>query len=89
MKPKSDHIFLEPVDRPVTSLIVPARAEYRSKEFLSGRVVAIGPRVHQVEVGEEVAYGKDLGIEILHHDTKFVVIKPRHILAVRENNGVT
>jgi co-chaperonin GroES (HSP10) len=82
MNPKSDNIFIEPIDKKVTNLIVPARAQYRSKEFLSGKVVAKGRLVNQVEIGEEVAYGKDSGYEVEVGDKKFVVIKPRAIIAV-------
>jgi co-chaperonin GroES (HSP10) len=83
MNPKSDHIFLEPVDRPVTSLIIPPSALYRSREFLNGKVVAHGPKVTDVIVGDEVAYGKDLGTPIEHDGRKYVVITQQQILAVR------
>jgi co-chaperonin GroES (HSP10) len=82
MKPKSDNIFLEPIDKKVTSLIVPPKARYRSKQFLSAKVIAIGRLVNQVQIGDEVAYAKDTGTEVEFDDKKMVVIKPRHILGV-------
>lgn len=83
MKPTSDKIFIEPIDKKVTSLIIPPKYAYRSKEFFSGVVIAKGPKVTQnIQIGDEVAYAKDFGCQVEHNDKKFTVIKPGHILAV-------
>lgn len=82
MTPKSENIFIEPIEKKVTSLIIPPKYKYKSKEFSSGRVIAKGPKVTKVDIGDEIAYHKDFGINIELDDQKFVVIRPRHILAV-------
>lgn len=82
MNPFSDNIFLSPLEKKVTSLIIPPKYEYRSREFLSGKVLAKGKKVTQVDIGDEVAYSKDAGITVEMDGNKFVVIGPRHILAV-------
>lgn len=79
MTPKSDYIFITPIDKPVTNLIVPQSAQYRSKEFLNGKVTAIGRLVTRTAIGDEVAYQKDSGYEV---NKDLIVIKPRHVLAV-------
>lgn len=82
MTPKGSYIFLTVIDKKVSSLIIPPKYQYRSKQFLSGRVEAIGRLVTQTQVGDEIAYAKDAGIEIEYEDKKYIVIQPRSILAV-------
>lgn len=82
MKPTADNIFIEPIEKKVTSLIIPPKYKYRSKEFSSGKVIAIGKKVTKVDVGDEIAYHRDFGINIDLNNKKFVVIRPRHILAI-------
>lgn len=82
MTPTADNIFLQPIDKKVTNLIVPSKYAYRAKEFHSGKVLMKGHKITQVEDGDEIAYSKDMGIEVELEDKKYVVIKPKHILAV-------
>lgn len=82
MTPRSDKIFIEPLDKKVTSLIVPPKYSYRSKEFASGRVIDKGSKIDCVEIGDEIAYHKDFGVTVELNDKKFVVILKHHILAV-------
>lgn len=82
MTPRRDKIFIEPIDKKVTSLIVPPKYSYRSKEFSSGRVIAKGSKIDCVEVGDEIAYHKDFGVNVELDDRKFTVILKHHILAV-------
>lgn len=82
MSPTADNILLEPIEKKVTNLIILPKYAHKHKEFLSGRVFKVGPKVTQVSPGDEVAYAKDTGIEIELQDHKFVAIKPKHILAV-------
>jgi co-chaperonin GroES (HSP10) len=82
MTPTSDKIFIKPLDKSVSGLIIPPKYQYKAKEFLSGRVLAKGKKANQVEVGDEVAYSKDLGVEVELDDQKIVVIKQGHIFAV-------
>jgi co-chaperonin GroES (HSP10) len=83
MRPSSNKIFLSPVDHPITSLIIPPKYERRAKTFLSGIVIARGSKITSVQEGDEVAYAKEMGIEIELEDKKFVIIRPKHILAVK------
>lgn len=82
MKPAGDKIFIEPIDKKVTSLIIPPKYAYRAKEFYSGRVIDKGSKVTCVEIGDEVAYHKDFGVPVELDDKKFVVIVKDHILAI-------
>lgn len=82
MKPKSDKIFIEPIDKKVTSLIIPPKYAYRSKEYSSGRVIDKGDKITCVDIGDEIAYHKDFGVTVEHEERKFVVILKHHILAV-------
>ena len=82
INPTSDNIFILPIDKKVTSLIIPPKFEYRSKEFLSGKVLALGKNVTQVSLGDEIAYAKDTGWTVEYGKQKMVVIKPKHIIAV-------
>lgn len=78
--PTSTNIFVSPIDKPVSTLLIPPKYAYKSKQFYSGKVVATG--YDQVSVGDEIAYSKDGGIEIELEGQKLIVIKPKHLIAV-------
>lgn len=82
MTPTSEKIFIEPIDKKVTSLIIPPKYAYKSKEFSSGKVIDNGSKIECVKIGDEIAYHKDFGVNIELDDKKFVVILKRHILAI-------
>lgn len=82
MTPTSHNIFIKPLDKSVSGLIIPPKYQYKAKEFLSGKVLAKGKKATMVEEGDEVAYSKDLGVEVEWNDQKIVVIKQKHIFAV-------
>lgn len=82
MTPFSNKIFVTPLEKPVTSLLIPPKYAYKSKGFLSGIVVSKGKKVIEVDDGDEVAYHKDSGKEVEIDGKKMVVIRPVDILAV-------
>lgn len=82
MRPTADNIFLHKLDKKVSNLIVPPKYAYRSKEFASGVVVAVGKKITQVFENDEIAYNKDAGTEVEHKGEKFTVIKLKHIMGV-------
>lgn len=83
MTPTSDNILISPIDKKVSAgLIVPPQYARKNKEFLSGKVISIGPKVSLVQTGDEIAYAKDTEIEIQYKGQKLVFIKPKHILGV-------
>lgn len=82
MQPKSNYIFLSKIDTQVSGLIIPPKYQYRADKFHKGKVEAIGRKVTEVVVGDEVAYNKDLGIEVELSEKKFIVIRPQHIFAI-------
>ena len=83
MRPTNNNIQLEPLDKPVSKLLfLPPKYERRAKEFLSGRVVAVGPKMFSLKKGKEIAYAKDRGIEVEYNGKRYVFIKPSHILAI-------
>ncbi len=82
LRPKANYIFLDPIDRPVSSLLIPPKLSRKMKNFFNGKVIAKGPAVHEVDLGDTVAYDKHMGIEIELEEKKLVIIKPGAILAV-------
>jgi co-chaperonin GroES (HSP10) len=82
MTPTADHIFLKPIEKKITSLIIPPKYRNKAYEFFSGIVHSTGKRITTVQPGDEIAYAKDSGVTVEINDEKFVIIKPRHIVAV-------
>lgn len=78
----SSNIFIRPIDKPVSTLLIPPKYAYKSKEYYSGIVTHIGKDVFHVNVGDEVAYPKDGGTEIEFEGEKYIVIKPGMLIAV-------
>lgn len=83
MTPKGDYIFVRKLEGKVTSLIIPPKYQYQAEDFHSGVVFNKGHKVHQVNIGDEVAYNKNHGTEIELDDDKFIIIRPTHIMAVK------
>lgn len=82
IKATSSNIFLTPIDKPVSTLLIPPKYAYKSKEYYSGMVTHIGKDVSEVKVGDEVAYSKDGGIDIEFDGQKYIVIRPSMLIAV-------
>ena len=82
MKPAGNHIFLESTDKPVSFLFVPESAARKARNYGMGKVIARGPQAAIVNEGDEVAYDRDLGIEIELGGRKYIIIRPKWVLGV-------
>ena len=56
-RPKHDKILVRPLDRKRSEVVIVVAAE----KFNLGEVVAIGPKVDEVKVGERIRFGTDEG----------------------------
>lgn len=82
IKATSSNIFIKPIDKPVSTLLIPPKYAYKSKEYYSGIVTHIGKDVFQVNIGDEVAHSKEGGIDIEFEGEKYIVIRPSMLIAV-------
>ena len=55
-----------------------------SKAPMEGEVIAAGPECHAVSVGDHVFFGQFHGTDIVYHDVKYLIMRERDLLAVRE-----
>lgn len=82
MKPAGDYIFLKSTDKPVSFLFIPDSAARKIRNYGTGVVIGRGPKAEVVDIGNEVAYNKDLGIEIELNDEKYVIVRPKWLLGI-------
>lgn len=82
MKPAGDYIFLESTDKPVSFLFIPDSAARKIRNYGTGVVIGRGPKAEVVDIGNEVAYDRDLGIEIELGGRKYIIIRPKWVLGV-------
>lgn len=78
----SSNIFVRPIDKPVSTLLIPPKYAYKAKQYYSG-IVEIAGKNTPVKPGDEIAYSKDGGTEIEFEGKTWVVIKTNHIIAVK------
>ena len=82
MKPTKHYVLvIESVKESTTAsgLILTGAAEKGSQ---AGEVLAIGPHVEDIKIGDKVALGWDKGLRILHDGKKAVLIAEEYILGV-------
>lgn len=73
-------------------LLIPATAASVSKRGLWAEVVAVGPNVRSIEVGDRVLLLPDSGIEVEIRGEEYILIREREAHAVaseREDNANT
>ena len=82
MKPTKHYVLVvESVKetRTESGLILTGNAEKGSQ---AGEVLAIGPEVKDIAIGDKVALGWDKGLRILHEGKKAVLIADEFILGI-------
>lgn len=95
LKPLSDRLVVEPIEREETTasgILLPETAKEKPQE---GKVIAVGPgrldedgkRVKmEVQEGDRVLYAKYAGTEIkLESDRKVLILKESDVLALLED----
>jgi chaperonin GroES len=93
IKPLSDRVVVEPIEREettATGLVLPETAKEKPQE---GKIVAVGPgRVTddgnrlplEVDVNDRVLYAKYAGTEFKLNDKKYLILGEKDILAILE-----
>ena len=86
IKPLADRVLIQPTEaetKPASGLYIPDTAKEKPSE---GKVLAVGPgkkdEPMEVEVGDEVIYGKYSGTEVTVDDVKYLIVKQSDILAI-------
>ncbi len=67
-------------EKTASGLIVPETAKETQQE---GTVVAVGPKVESVKIGDVVIYGKFIGFEVSIDDKEHIIINEEDILAIK------
>lgn len=86
IKPLADRVLVEPKEaetKTASGLYIPDTAKEKPQE---GKVIAAGPgkkdEPMEVEVGDEVIYGKYAGTEVTVEGKKYLIVKQSDILAI-------
>ena len=86
LKPLADRVVIEPKEaetKTASGIYIPDTAKEKPQQ---GKVVAAGPgkkdEPMEVEVGDEVLYGKYAGTEVTVEDKKYLIVKQSDILAI-------
>ena len=86
IKPLADRVLIQPKEaetKTASGLYIPDTAKEKPSE---GKVLAVGPgkkdEPMEVEVGDEVIYGKYSGTEVTVDDVKYLIVKQSDILAI-------
>ncbi len=86
IKPLADRVLVEPKEaetKTASGLYIPDTAKEKPQE---GKVIAAGPgkkdEPMEVNVGDEVIYGKYAGTEVTVEGKKYLIVKQSDILAI-------
>lgn len=82
MKPTYDNVFVTEVAKETTTaggIILTGDVD---KSIKPAKILAIGPDVHDVRVGDKVYLKWGEGLPVTHEGTKGVIIPQKHIVAV-------
>ena len=86
IKPLADRVLVEPKEaetKTASGLYIPDTAKEKPQE---GKVLAVGPgkkdEPMEVQVGDEVLYGKYAGTEVTVEGKKYLIVKQSDILAI-------
>lgn len=86
IKPLADRVLIEPnpaEEKTAGGLFIPDTAKEKP---LAGKVIAVGPGTSEVKmevnVGDEVLYGKYAGTEISAEGKNYLIMKQNDILAI-------
>ena len=86
LKPLADRVLIEPKEaetKTAAGLYIPDTAKEKPQQ---GTVVAAGPgkkdEPMEVNVGDQVLYGKYAGTEVTFEDKKYLIVKQSDILAI-------
>ena len=82
MKPTKHYVLVTESKKETTTesgLILTGESDKGSQ---AGEVLAIGPHVEDIQVGDKVALGWDKGLRITHNGKKAVLIAEEYILGV-------
>ncbi len=81
IKPLADRVVAEPVEaesKTASGLYLPGNAQEKPKV---AKVVAVGPAVKDVKVGDKVIYGGYSNTEVKVDGKKYLIIKEEDVLA--------
>lgn len=84
LRPLKDSVIIELIpekDRTKGGIYIPDNAQDKPT---SGKVIAIGPECKEIKEGDQVAYGRYAGTELIIGDEGFLVLLEKDILAVME-----
>ena len=89
MQPTSDRIFIkEPTDtqseRTTESGLVVLEDTKRVTKHTEGKVHAVGPKVLDVKVGDQVIFSGHAYKEVEHENQKYLMLRESDIMAIRE-----
>ena len=81
IKPLADRVVAEPVEaesKTASGLYLPGNAQEKPKV---AKVVAVGPTVKDVKVGDKIIYGGYSNTEVKVDGNKYLIIKEEDVLA--------
>lgn len=70
-----------------TGLLIPATAASVNKRCIWSEVVAVGPNVRAIEVGDNVLHLPDGGLEVEVRGDEFILLRERDIHAVASDRA--
>lgn len=83
MRPIGDRVIVKPIEvigeEVRGGIVIP---EHTREKPTQGKVIAVGPKVEGIAVGDEVAYGKYSGSPWSLDDTEYVVLRASDVLMV-------
>lgn len=86
IKPLADRVLIEPKEaetKTASGIYIPDTAKEKPQQ---GTVIAAGPgkkdEPMEVNVGDQVIYGKYAGTEVTVEDKKYLIVKQSDILAI-------
>ncbi len=86
IKPLSDRVLVEPKEaetKTAAGIYIPDTAKEKPQQ---GTIIAVGPgkkdEPMEVNVGDNVLYGKYAGTEVTYDGKKYLIVKQSDILAI-------
>lgn len=81
LKPKNDKLLIEPIvapDKTEAGIIIPESAKDRPNQ---ARVMAVGPKVENINEGELILFGKYAGTTFVLDEQSYLLIREQDVIA--------
>lgn len=82
-----DNILIEPIvkeyKRESGIILLDGSSEIKKSSCVSGRVIQVGPKVEDVQVGDEVKYNDASGIDVSQKGLNLIMITEADVIACK------